>query len=178
MEEPTAVQTINLSAGVNWVSFNVETTLDDLKTALEGTDNTSITIAYLNQNTKYISGRWRGNLTFDLSRMYKITVDNACEITLEGMPVDPTMHPITITPGANWIGFPLDATMAPADAFAGFAVNGDVLSYSSTNARYTGGRWRGNCDLVGGHGYIYNSAATENRTLVFPAPSKARKMKP
>ena len=67
--------------------------------------------------------------------------------------------------------------MTPTNAFAGFAVNGDVIkNKANQSATYTSGRWRGQLNnLVPGQGYIYNSGATEDRTFVFPAPSKAAK---
>ena len=166
-------QTLTLSSGTNWVSFNVETTLDDLKAALvdalSGTGAIAITIQGKSQNTKYTGGRWRGNLTFDVTQMYMIDVSAACEISLEGVPVNPSEHPITIVNGANWIAYPLEVSMTQEQAFAGFnVVNGDVISAKGGNARYTGGRWRGTVNLTPGQGYIYTSAASGNRTLIFP----------
>ena len=170
---PTQTQTVSLSAGTNWVSFNVETDLDDLKAALvdalSGTGTIAITIQGKSQNTKYTGGRWRGTLNFDVTQMYMIDVSADCEITLEGLPVNPSEHPITIVNGANWIAYPLDVSMTQEQAFAGFnVVNGDVISAKGDNARYTGGRWRGTVTIEPGQGFIFTSAASENRTLIFP----------
>ena len=171
-ELTTYTQTIALLAGTNYFSTNVEITLDDLKAALvealANDENIAITISAKSQNTKYTNGRWRGNLTFDLTHMFMIEVSSDCEITLEGMLVDPAT-PITIVNGANWIAYPLTVTMTQAEALAGFnVVNGDVISSKGGNARYTGGRWRGTINLEPGQGYIYTSAAENERTLVFP----------
>ena len=105
--------------------------------------------------------------------MYKIQVAAACEITLEGMPVNPAEHPVTITNGINWIAFPLNANMTLTEAFAGFAVSGDMVrSQSDGSATYTG-IWRGSLNtLVPGQGYIYKSAATGTRTFTFPIVAK------
>jgi hypothetical protein len=170
-------QTIAFSAGTNWTSFNVDVTLDDLKTALvdalSGTGTIAITIQAKSQNTKYTGGRWRGSLNFDVTQMYMIDVSAACEITLEGASINSSEHPVTIVNGANWIAYPLDVSMTQDQAFAGFnVVNGDVISAKGGNARYTGGRWRGTVTLTPGQGYIYTSAASGNRTLVFPSGSK------
>ena len=166
-------QVVQLYAGTNWVSFNVETDLDDLKAALvdalSGTGTIAITIQAKNQNTKYTNGRWRGSLDFNVTQMYMIDVSADCEITLEGAPVNSNEHPITIVNGANWIAYPLDVSMTQEEAFAGFnVVNGDVISAKGGNARYTGGRWRGTVTLTPGQGYIYTSAASGNRVLTFP----------
>ena len=179
-ETPTTVtQTIALAAGVNWISVNVETDLDALKAALVATGNAPITIQSKDNGlTTYNGTRWRGTLnTLDVNQMYMVTVDAACEITLEGMPINPEEHPITIHNGANWIAFPLAQSMALTNAFAGFnAASGDVVnSKNSGLSTYNGTRWRGQLTtLVPGEGYIYNSTAAEDKTLIFPATGKAR----
>ena len=165
-------QTIALSAGTNWVSFNVETNLDDLKAALVATNNTAITIQGQSQNATYNpgNGRWTGQLrVLDLSQMYKIKVADACEITLEGTPVDPSMYSITIAPGVNYIAYPFNTNMTVTNAFAGFGVNGDVVQSQLQNATYNGSRWIGQLrNLEPGKGYIYKSASTETRVFNYP----------
>ena len=169
-------QTVAMAAGLNWFSTYVEITLADLQAALVATGNTTITIAsQTGGSTTYNGTRWRGQLsTLDVKQMYKITVGTACEITLEGAPINPAEHPVTIHNGANWIGFPLSGSMTLTNAFAGFAVNGDqVSSQSNGSATYTGGRWRGSLTtLEPGQGYNYKSAATGNRTFTFPTGAK------
>ena len=172
IEKQVSEQSIELTAGWNWCSFNVDITLADLQTALLATGNTSIAIKSKSQNTYYQNGRWRGNLSFDLVMMYKIYVGSACEITLEGMPINPSEHPITIHNGPNWIGYPLGENMTLDNAFAGFAVNGDVIKHKGGSANYQGGRWRGSFNLQPGQGYIYNSNASGDRVLTFPTTAK------
>ena len=176
----TVTQTIALSAGVNWFSTYVEIALDDLKAALvDALPNASATNAIIiksqrNGQATYNGTRWRGALdTFDVAYMYQVTVPESCEIMLEGMLVDPADHPISIKNGPNWIGFPLSASMTPTDAFAGLPpVSGDVLKSKTQQTNYSN-RWRGALNnLVPGQGYIYNSAATGERTLVFPTSAK------
>ena len=177
-ETNTATQTIQLSAGTNWFSTNVEITMDDLKAALEAAATGTITItSQRNGMTTYSGTRWRGTLNaLDITQSYRITVVSDCEITLEGMPIVPAEHPVSINSGANWIGFPLQENMTITDAFAGFAISGDVInSQREGMATYNGTKWRGtlsNGTLKPGRGYIYKSAATGNRTLVFPTNAK------
>jgi hypothetical protein len=105
--------------------------------------------------------------------MYKIEVGSDCEIALEGMPIDPAEHPITITQGANWIGFPFQENMVLGNAFAGFAISGDKVKFKNSAATYNGSRWRGGfTDLEPGKGYIYQSASEETRTFTYPSTSK------
>ena len=167
-----ATQTVALSEGWNWWSTYLDITLDELKAALVSSGNTTITIKSKNQNIYYQNGRWRGNLNFDVAQMYKIYVNTSCEITLEGMPVNPSEHSITIHNGPNWIGFPLSESMTLSNAFAGFAVNGDVIKHKGGSANYLNGQWRGAFNLEPGQGYIYKSNAQGDRTLTFPTSAK------
>ncbi len=170
----TTLQNIALQGGANWVSFNVEITLDDLKAALlDATGGQqALTIQSQTQNASYNANnhRWTGRLnTLDLSKMYKVSVASACEISLEGMPIDPTQLEITIENGVNWIAFPLNVNMTPANAFAGFALPGDKLQSQSNNAQFNGTRWTGRLtSMEPGKGYIYTSEQSATRTLVFP----------
>ena len=169
-------QTIGLSEGWNWVSFNVDITLDDLKAALvEAMPGSDISIKSQTQNTSYNPNniRWVGSLAWDVSKMYMISVTAACEITLIGMPINPSEHSISIMNGANWIGFPHNSSMTLANAFAGFAVNGDRIKSQTNNALYNGVRWQGQLNtLESGKGYIYISNSLEERTLTFPTSAK------
>ena len=177
----TVTQTIALSAGWNWVSFNVEVTLDDVKAAIAAvvpaSDRPIIKSQKNGQTQKRANNNiWMGALTqLNLCEMYMIQVNEACEITLEGMPVDPADHPATISYGANWIAYPLRESMTVANAFADYTptVGDEILSKGNGKATRRGSNWMGQLQtLVPGQGYIYNSKATQNKTLVFPMPAK------
>ncbi len=174
VESPTTeTQTIALSSGANWVSFNVKTTLDDLKAALQGVNNaTDIKITSQNNGFTYWDGStWRGTLNpFDVSQMFVIEVIGACEISLEAMPVNPA-RPITIVNGTNWIGFPFSGSMSLSNAFSGFAENGDkILAPDGSFATYNDGNWEGGLtELLHGQGYKYEVTTTGERILVFPS---------
>jgi hypothetical protein len=170
-------QTIALSAGWNWFSTYLDITLNDLKSALvETLPGTSITISSQTQSTVYNGSVWRGQLsTLDVAMMYKIMVNQSCELTLEGVPVNIAEHPVTISNGYNWIAFPLSQSMSLSNAFAGFAVSGDVVSSQTQNATYNGTVWRGTLGsgvLEPGKGYKYNSNAQGTRTFTFPIGTK------
>lgn len=161
-----------LTEGTNWVSFNVEITLDDLKAALVEAlgDTASITIKSQTQNTKYANGRWNGQLeTLDVAMMYIVVVSADCEITVQGEQINLENHSVTLHNGANYIAFPFNESMSLGEFFAGFAVNGDGVKSQNKNAKYTNGRWNGQLNtLEPGHGYIYKSSTAEERTFVFP----------
>ena len=175
---PTIVQqTVALSAGTNWFSTYVDITLDELKAALvAASPSTSITIKSQNSGQTTWNGRlWVGTLrTMDVSQMYMISVANACEITLEGVMVNPAHHPVIINNGPNWIGFQLAESMTITNAFANFAAPGDIVkSQNRGQATWNGRLWVGQFKTLNpGEGYIYQSAASGSRTFVFPMGAK------
>ena len=180
LEQTNVTQTIALVEGVNWVSFYVETNLDDLKAALQATGLATATNTIVIQSKNdgmatYNGTRWRGTLSaLDLAQMYLITVPADCEIALEAMPIDPAEHPITISNGANWIPYLLSESMTVTNAFAGLAAqNGDVLNSKNNGLTTYNNRWRGQLTtLVPGQGYIYNSTSMEDKELVYPSSKK------
>ena len=178
-EETTVNETIELVSGFNWITINVDITLEQLEAAineaLPGVAQIQI-ISQGNGFTTYNGRMWRGSLTsLDVNQMYKIKLPDgtSCEIVLNGMPIA-TDLPITINPGNNWIIFPLSESMAVNDAFAGYnAISGDKLSAQESFTTYNGRLWRGGLTtLMPGQGYMYNSKATEPQTLIFPTSSK------
>ena len=180
LKQTTVTQTINLASGINWVSFYVETTLDDLKAALLSAFDNASGIKITSQSNGYTiwnGSSWRGSLnSIDVIQMYVVEVPSACEISLEAMPIDPAEHPITIVNGINWIGFPFSASMDLTDAFNGFAVSGDkVSSLNDGNANYQGSWSGGLSSLQPGQGYKLEVTTTAPRTLIFPTGAKKAK---
>ena len=176
MPPMNTTQTVELSGGWNWFSPNVEITLEDLQDALVDAlpNANSIMIKSKNGITTYNGDTWRGQLdSLDVTQMYRISVSTACEITLEGFPIIPAEHLVTIHNGVNWIGFPLSENMTLNDAFAGFVVAGDMVKSKNGVATYNGTDWRGSLDtLEPGQGYIYKSNVQEDRTFIFTVSTK------
>lgn len=165
-------QTLALAEGWNWCSFNVETTLNDLKAALNAAlPGTVIIIKQKNGTTSYDPqrNRWIGTITWDLANMYEIKITSSCNITLEGAPINTAELPITIKNGANWIAFPVSESMSLTNAFANIAVNGDIIKSKDGSAIYNRGRWQGSTltTLEPGQGYLYKSSVSNDRTLIY-----------
>ena len=170
-------ETYSLRRGWNWWSTNLDITLDELKAAIvEALPGTTVTIKSRTKNTSFNPGmnQWRGSLnSLDVTQMYMIYVSVDCEITLEGMLVNPAEHPITINNGTNWVAFPVSVNMSVDNAFSGFAVDGDNIKSRNNNASYSNGHWRGRLtSLEPGHGYMYISNVQETRVLTFPASTR------
>ena len=166
-------QTIELAAGWNWISTNVETTLDGLKAALVAAspETSSIIKSKTNGQTTYNGVIWTGALnTMDLSQMHEVQVNNACTITLEGPQINPENFPATIIKGSNWIAFPLLENMMVGNAFEGFAhVQDNIKSKAKGQSTWNGTIWTGALKvLTPGQGYIYKSTATGDQTFTFP----------
>ena len=166
-------QTVTLAQGWTWWSTNLDITLQQLKDAIAAAlgNNASATIKAQSGSITYKNGQWRGTAisALDIKQMYEIQSSAACEITLSGSPVNPAEQPITIGEGPNWISFLLDESISLSDAFAGFAVNGDVVKGQGISSIYRNGRWSGQLEtLEPGKGYIFQSAVSNDRTYTYP----------
>ena len=167
-----ATQTLELSAGWNWVSFNVEITMNDLKAAIVAANPgvSPVIKSKASGQTSFNGAIWVGALkTIDLSQMYEIKVANACTVNLEGARTNPADHPATIKNGVNWIAYPLNEEMTVSAAFEGFPATGDnVKSKDGGQATWNGVMWLGALKrLTPGVGYLYISKAAGDKTLTF-----------
>ena len=103
--------------------------------------------------------------TFVPGKMYRILVNEDCELILTG--AQATSAEIEIGQDANWFGF-IGTEMSVDDAFADFEpeVGDKVISQDEGFAIYDGQNWVGTlATLVPGKGYVYVSQATETKTL-------------
>ena len=165
-------QTITLTQGLNWWSTNLDITLDQLKDAIAAAvGNTgTATIKSQDGSISLTNGNWRpADMPFDIREMYQIQVSTDCEITLSGVPVNPSEYEITIHNGVNWIGFLPAESMSVGEAFAGLnPAIGDVVKSKDGSSSYNGISWRGSVQtLEPGQGYIYQSTASDDKTFTF-----------
>ena len=171
----TVTQTLELTAGYNWVSTYIDGDPIELLEALQealGDNGVSIEGPEgLNENLG--DGFWWGDLDYvgiTSGTMYLILVEDDCEVSLTGMPVDPSTVEITINPGYNWIGFTGTEEVDVEIALEEFeAEDGDAIEGPEGMTEYLGdGMWWGDFDMfVPGQGYMYNSASGEVKTLIF-----------
>jgi hypothetical protein len=176
----TVTETVSMVAGWNWFStyIEVEDPVTMLQMVEESLGENGVQIKNSVVNTEYDSEwGWFGDLDdvgMTNEQMYKILVSAPCTVTVEGTPANPASHPITIQPGWNWIGFPSAVAMSLEDAFAGFAREGDKIKNSGAQIEYDPEwGWYGDFEtLEPGQGYMYYSASSTPRTLVFPAGAK------
>ncbi len=173
-------QTIALSSGWNWIStyIEMEDPIEMLQAVEAGLGENGIQIKNSRINTEYDEEwGWFGDLDEEgmmNEEMYKIFVIAPCTVTVEGTPANPANHPITINQGWNWIGFPSGVAISLEDAFAGFAIEGDKIKSRETQIEYDPEwGWFGDFEtLEPGQGYMYYSASSTPRTLLFPEGAK------
>jgi hypothetical protein len=173
-------QTMELIQGWNWFSTYIEVgnPLEMLQMVEASLGENGMEIRNSQVTTEYDSEwGWLGDLDdvgMTNEQMYLIRVSAPCTVTVEGTPASLADHPITINQGWNWIGFPSGVAMSLEDAFADFAQEGDKIRNSESQNEYDP-EWGWNGDfetLEPGQGYMYYSASSTARTLVFPASSK------
>ena len=165
-------QTFLFNIDWNWWAPNVDINLDDLQNAL-GNYCLSI-VAQDGKSADHDSELgWGGDLnSIELGKMYKVQTTEACTITVAGTIVDPSDYPITLYPGANWIGIIGSEEMTIEQAFAGLSpTHLDNIKTSNGSATYYNNRgWKGNVStLKPGEGFIYKSKATGEKTFYYPS---------
>ena len=147
---PTTVQ---FSEGWNWWAPTSEISVEALATAIGDYVEQLMT-----EDGEPVS-------TFVHGKMYRILVNEDCELILTG--AQATSAEIEIGQDANWFGF-IGTEMSVDDAFADFEpeVGDKVISQDEGFAIYDGQNWVGTlATLVPGKGYVYVSQATETKTL-------------
>ena len=177
----TVQQTIELTAGWNWVSTYIEGDAVELLQAIEESLRENVvSIEGIDGMTENLGeGFWMGALEdigVNNAGMYQILVNEPCTLVIPGTPVDPAEVVINIEPGwNNWIGFPVSEEMDLADALSGFAEEGDMIEGNIDGlSEYLGDDyWMGFTTLTPGQGYYYYSASNESRILTFSIDAKA-----
>ena len=169
----TIQQVLNLNAGWNWISFFVECDANLLSAFQAGIaqNNASAIIKDMTYSTMLQDQSWSdSDLSFTNESMLMVNLENATMVTLTAQRANTSNHPITLNPGWNWIGFPLDHAMTVAEALSTITPHsGDMIKSMAVSSSYNGTIWEGSLNqLEPGNGYMYfnNGAAI---TLAFPS---------
>ena len=180
-ENCTQSQTINLSADWNWFSTYIEPTnpIEMLQTLEEALGENGLQIKSNSLSTEYDSvWGWFGDLEevgITVGEMLMIETSAECTFELQGEQANPANHPITITPGWNWIGYPCAVEMTLEEAFSNFIPEaGDQIKNSEGSSEYDSEwGWFGNVEtLMPGQGFMYYSSSAMAKTLVFQVGRK------
>lgn len=185
---PAVVTQANtLAQGWNWWSTYVEMNGVNGLTMLENSlGHNGLTIKSQNDFTdNYYQDMgydyWYGSLENIQNELgYLINVSGACNATLSGRVAIPSLHPITIQPNWNWIGYPVAVPQTVASALAGFNPMPDdvVKGQSDFTSYYEGFGWYpDDFMLVPGQSYLYFSNANAGKTLTYASGSRGGALK-
>ena len=173
------VQDIPLSKGWIWISFNLDSPeLTDLNLVFKDVKATNQDlIKGMSFYDEYnVQNGWIGTITdnggLQMQEMYKVKLNQADTIILEGSRPDPSALPINIVKGWNWIGFISQKNLPVNDALASLSASGgDLIKSQFQFAMYDKNNgWVGNLtSLIPGQGYMYQASAATSFT--FPKPS-------
>ena len=166
-----SIQSKAVSNGWNWISTNIKTEgAEGLNTLLTAIGSNGITLKSQSSYLSYSGNEWYGNMaSINNEEMYMVQMGDAGTLNMAGESLVTADHPISLTPGWSWIGYPSKENVAINDALSGLTpANTDKLVNQSTYAEYYQGvGWLGTLNtLQGGDGYMYlnNSANTVSLT--------------
>ena len=173
----TVTQAASLALGWNWWSTYIEQSDIDGLTMLENSlghngltiksQNDFIDNYYQDMGVDY----WYGSLeSINNEQGYHINVSAICNASLVGRVANPALHPITIQPSWNWIGYPVASPQAVTSALAGFnpAPDDVVKGQADFTSYYEGFGWYpDDFILVPNQSYLYFSNANANKTLTY-----------
>ena len=171
-------QVTNLAQGWNWWSTYIEQDGIDGLTMLEqslGSNGYQI-----KSQTDFVTNYgsiWMGMLSsINNEETYMIDNTSSCQVVMTGLPASPANHPITVSSGWNWIGYPCTNTMSVTQAFSGYTpANGDQVKSQSDYSMYYSGMWIGQLQTITpGTGLMYKSNNTAPTPTVLVYPNRGR----
>lgn len=176
VNEICTMQTSSLVSGWNWYSSFIEQNgtngLEQLENSLghNGTMIKSQTLSVDNFYSMLGYDYWYGELeSLTNEQSYMINTISNCNVAIMGDISDPASHPITIQPNWNWIGYPVSFTQTTETAMASFVGTQDdvIKSQGESSTYWAGWGWWPSINLEPGNGYLYQSNASSNKTLVY-----------
>jgi hypothetical protein len=164
-----------LNSGWNW--FSVNTTISNMtigNVLTNVTSNGDFIKDQVSSATYYTGTGWFGTLTtISPVRLYKIRVQNSCNISYSGTPVDVIATGIILVTGWNWIGYLPQSAMPIASALSSLSFSNldYIKSQTKSSTYYSGTGWFGTLtQLLPGEGYMMKLA--NPATLRYPGSKK------
>ena len=192
-ERITQTQTTQFNAGWTWYSSYIEQEgINGLGMLTESLGTVGIqiksqtdTYLYMDLSAYGMPGMWYGeleNVGLNNESSYKVQTTAACEVNMTGSAIHPDVHPITINPGWNWIGYPSDVTLSFDAAFANITPHdGDKIKTQTETMQYNDwgviAMWWGDLDSIRpGNGMMYYSNNSESFTFIYPEQERNSKV--
>jgi len=168
------MQTTDFTSGWNWYSTCVDQNdVDGLSLLQNGIGENGLQIKSQQQYLNYYEGMgWMGTLTEIANEStYKIKNMAPCTVSIIGLEAISEQHPITLTPGWNWIGYPYSEPLSIETAFSNISLSdGDLVkSLDGYSTYYEGLGWMGGLrTITPGMGLLYKSYNSQDVVLVYP----------
>jgi hypothetical protein len=162
-------QIIPIYQGWNWISANVLSTDSNHLPLLLKTLNSSEGDVLKSQSSHSIFRNglnWQGSLNKVIpDHAYMLKSDKMDTLVLDGILANPTMRPIRLLEGWNWIGFNSIRNLPLNQALGGLnPLNNDLIKGKNNFAIYDNNvGWIGSLsNLKPGEGYLYKSGGTNS----------------
>jgi hypothetical protein len=163
-------QTLALTSGWNWISFNVLSADLSLNSIFSSILGQVEQVKAQTQSALRSNDTWKGDLA-DMSgigqyKMYKVKASANCILTVTGTTIT-SVTPIPLAGGWNWVAF-LPTTAMPI-ATALDSIKGQILEVKSLtqSATYSGGVWSGSLtQLEPGQGYAIRMSGSGTLTYL------------
>lgn len=175
-------QLIPIHENWNWIAFGVEPESQYLDHIFSNYADWMLLIKDRTYFSDYNGAEWNGTLTPTVNTMYKLRVTELSTtkesspnslLAVSGRQPSAAEMPVTLTQGWNWIAYTPLTTMTVGEALAGAnPKRGDIIKSQTGVSIYGTNSWEGSLQsLESGHGYMYYSADSQEKTFVYPAAS-------
>ncbi len=171
---------IPLAIGWNWISFNLtmkdSANLNSLFSGLQS--STGDLIREQSKFADYSSSiGWSGSLgsnnsSIKTEKSYIFKSNNFDTLAISGVEIDPSLHPISLDSGWNWLGYIAQRNLSLTESFSSLsATNFDMITSQTQFAVYDNSiGWVGSLSaLIPNKGYMYRAGAS----AVFAYPRSA-----
>ena len=141
-------QIIDLKAGWNWISFNVQPQDMTINELFKDICADVITVKSHNGYLSYVNGEWKGDMSSTLSNtaMYAVNMKADSKLRLVGTAVK---APITLYKGWNWIGYYGRQVASLGNALADMTKgNGDMIKAQRGVAYWDSYEWGGSLVMM------------------------------
>jgi hypothetical protein len=168
-------QTIPLIENWNWISFNVEAEDMGVNNVLASIGGNASTIKTNNTSAQYVAGMgWLPPIEIDKKKLYKIKMDIADTLELEGQAIETEATPISLIENWNWIAYlpqdQMDVNTALGSLSEGSAT---TIKTNNTSAQYVAGMgWLPPISMIPNKGYKIQMNQPD--TLTYPSTMPAR----
>jgi len=163
-------QTITLTSGWNWVSFNVLPADRSLDALFGGILGQVEQVRTQNQSAMRSGSAWIGDLA-DMDgiahgRMYKVRVSANCSLTVTGTEIA-AATPISLTAGWNWAAYYPSSTLAIGTALNSITGQVQQARWQTQSALFNGSTWTGDLtQMEPGQGYTIRVSGSVS--LIYP----------